>query len=137
MACGNLFYCYYNGGHGCFYNDACGVNAPLSAVAGRVFVCVKRDNSFCVNGKRADGIVQLACNGDDTILAGASGGWPDWPASDRFGRPVWNIHTQERQGRLHGEREWWVHGREGGERIWGFACLTLVRSKCCCFKQND
>ena len=69
----DCYLCHHNGDHGCFYNGACGVNAPLSAVAGRVFVCVSRDNSLCINGKRTNGILQLACNGDMTTSIKVSG----------------------------------------------------------------
>ena len=139
MVCGNVVLCLYHGDHGCFYNGACGVNAPLSAVAGRVFLCVSRDNSLCINGKRTDGILQLACNGDMTSSIKVCGDWPDWPVSDHFGRQTRSIHTQDRQERLHGEREWWAHGKGGGGENLGSVCV--VRSKkinreCCCFKMK-
>ena len=35
------------------------------------------------NGRRAGGILQLACNGDSTNLAGVCGERPDWPVSDQ------------------------------------------------------
>ena len=121
-ACGTFFQWYCNGAHGWVCNGSFGDNAPRSTVAGGVLFSVWWDNRVGINRRRADGILQLACNGDMATSIKVCGERPDWPVSDHFGRHTRNIHVQERQERLHGEREWWVHGeggcREGGERFW-------------------
>ena len=53
------------------------------------------------NGRRAGGILQLACNGDSKNSAGVCGGRPDWPVSDHFSRQMWKQRHSGEGGREH------------------------------------
>ena len=66
VVCGTLFYWCYNGDHGWIYTGSCGVDPPLSTVASGVLFYVWWTNPHGINGWRAGGKLQLACNGDMT-----------------------------------------------------------------------
>ena len=57
---------YSSGDDGLVYNGSCGANAPLSTVAGGILFYGLWTNSIVINGRRAGGKLQLACNGDVT-----------------------------------------------------------------------
>ena len=64
--CGTLFQSYYDGAHWWFYNGSCSDNAPLSTAASGFLVCVWWTYAVGANGRRAGGILRLACNADVT-----------------------------------------------------------------------
>ena len=73
--CGTLFLWYYNGAHRWFYNASCSDNAPLSTVAIGVLFCVWWTYAVGASGRRAGGIIRLACNVDMTSSIEVCGEW--------------------------------------------------------------
>ena len=73
MACGTLFLWYCNGAHRWIYTGSCGVDPPLSIVASGVLFYDWWTNPHGINGRRAGGKLQLACNGDMTTSIKVSG----------------------------------------------------------------
>ena len=64
VACGSFFQWFYNGDRGWIYNGSCGTDPPLSTVASGILFYVSWTKPIGINGRRAGGKLQLACNGD-------------------------------------------------------------------------
>ena len=106
LAGGTFFLWRCVGTQDLFYKGSRGAIPPPTSESFSACFGVCRPILLGSNGRRADGILRLACNGDSTNSAGACGERyggirPDWPVSDHFNRQIWKQHRSGEGGREH------------------------------------